>query len=838
MKKIVMGFVAHVDAGKTTLSESMLYESGKIRKQGRVDDRSSFLDYDELERQRGITIYSKVSSFDTKDTHYTLIDTPGHIDFSGEMERALSVLDVAVLIISANDGVQSHTKTIWKLLRDYHIPTVIFVNKMDLSHYTQEELCDHLKQLSGNIVSLDDEEALAMCDDRLLDEYMNDGHMQEATIAQAIGYRHVFPVIFGSALKNEGTKELMDLLDRYTLMREDDVLSGIVYKIAHDDKGERLSFVRLSGGHLHVKDELLGEKINQMRQYNGEKYQLSEDMGPGDVCALTGLKETQAGMCFGNYQVPHYELEPFMHYALHLSENSQKTQMLKNLRELSEEEPLLHIKIEDGDHITVSLMGEVQIEILKELIKDRFGEEVTIDSRQVAYKETITKAVEGVGHFEPLRHYAEVHLLLEPGEKGSGLQFENACESSLSPHYQRLIMTHLQEVEHVGVLTGSPITDMKITLLGGRSHEKHTEGGDFREATYRAVRQGLMMSESKLLEPYEHYEITMPSSLISKVFYDFEDYGVPAITNDDGTQAVLSGSAPVSFLYDYQLKLLNMTKGSGQISFSDPFYDQVLDEKEVIDAIGYHPEDDLLHPAGSIFCKHGAGYHVPYDEVYEHMHLPLYTRQKELAPLHHRAYNISDEEVKRVYENTYGKQERKLAKDFYGASSKASVEANVSQSKPVCLLVDGYNVIFAWDKLKKIAQSNLGAARDSLIDIMASYQGYKGYTLILVFDAYKVEGQLGSLEKYHNIYIVYTKEAQTADAYIEKATKHLSSEYRVMVATSDNLEQKIVVGHGALRLSSRELLKDVEATNRQEQEDFNRRNPKMHNTIMEDFPKE
>lgn len=836
MKKIVMGFVAHVDAGKTTLSESLLYQSGTIRKQGRVDDRSSFLDYDQLERERGITIYSKIFSFTFKNTYFTFIDTPGHIDFSGEMERALSALDYAVLIISANDGVQSHTKTIWKLLHDYHIPTFVFVNKMDLAHFSEEEILNSLHHLSGNIVSLSDQESLAMCDDQLLETYMSDGSISDESITTAIAKRHVFPVVFGSALKGEGVKALMDLLDRYTRMREDVMTSGIVYKIAHDEKGERLSFVRLSGGQFHVKEMCLGEKINQIRLYNGAKYKLIEQAGAGDVVALTGLKESYVGECFGDYQIPHYELEPFMQYAMHLEENSQKTQMLKNLKQLSEEEPLLHIKITDGDHISVSLMGEVQIEILKEMIKERFGEEVTIDSRQVTYRETITKVVEGVGHFEPLRHYAEVHLLLEPGERGSGMIFENACDSSLAPHYQRLIMTHLQEVEHVGVLTGSPLTDMKITLLGGRAHEKHTEGGDFREATYRAIRQGLMMSESLLLEPYEHYEIKIPSALMSKVFYDFEDYGTPLVVSDNGVQAILTGSAPVSFLYDYALILINKTKGEGQISYSDPFYDVVSNAKDIIEAIGYQPEDDLSHPSGSIFCSHGAGYHVPYDEVYAHMHLPLYTQVKVMSPLHHRAFSVSDEEVQRIYENTYGKQERKLAKDFYGSHHEdVKVDAKTQSSKPVCLLVDGYNVIFSWDELKERAKTNLGAARDRLLDIMSSYQGYKGYTVIVVFDAYKVEGALGSLEKYHNLYIVYTKEAQTADAYIEKATKHLSSEYRVIVATSDNLEQKIVIGHGALRLSSRELLQDVIATNKTEQEEFARRNPQMHNTIMEDL---
>lgn len=526
-----------------------------------------------------------------------------------------------------------------------------------------------------------------------------------------------------------------------------------------------------------------------------------------------------------------------MHYSLHLPDDDHKTQMLSNLKKLSEEEPLLHLKIRNGDNIEVSLMGEVQIEILKQLIHDRFHEDVTIDSRQISYKETIKGSAEGVGHFEPLRHYAEVHVLLEPLPRGSGLQFENACDRSLAAHYQRLIMTHLQEKEHLGVLTGSPITDMRITLLGGRAHEKHTEGGDFREATYRAVRQGLMETESVLLEPYEHYTITLQNTYISRLFYDFEDYGVPEIVSDDGHVTTLSGKAPISFLYDYQTTLLNYTKGEGVISFSDPYYDVCHNSDEVIETKMYDPLEDLDNPTGSVFCSHGAGFYVPYDEVYDYMHLPLYSAVKEPSSAPKVISHVSDEEVKRVYESIYGTPKRKLAKDFYGAKKEKHKEAATYQGKPVCLLVDGYNVIFAWDRLKKKAAENLGAARDDLIDMMVSYQGYKQYTLIVVFDAYRVPGNLGKVEKYHNIYIVYTKEAQTADAYIEKATKHLAADYQVVVATSDNQEQKIVVGHGATRISSRELEEDFILTNKQEKSEFERKNPKMHNTVLEDFLK-
>lgn len=824
MNKIVLGLLAHVDAGKTTLTESLLYLSGAIDKQGRVDHQSSFLDYDKQERERGITIYSKVSSFKLAHHEVHVLDTPGHIDFSGEMERALSALDAAVLIVSGLDGVQSHTKTIWKLLGDYHVPTFIFVNKMDLSHFSKEELLEDLHSLGDGIFPLEDQENVATCSEDLLEDYMSTGTFQKDNLKEAIHNRQLFPVIFGSALKNEGVKELMALIDTYVEAKHDDNLSGIVFKIGHDNH-ERLSFVRLSGGNLHPKDDFLGEKINQIRNYQGEKYTLLEEAGAGDIVALTGLKDTYAGECFGSYTSPSYELEPFMHYALHLEDNDQKTQMLANLKQLSQEEPLLQLKIQDADHIQVSLMGEVQIEILKELIKERLHQNVTIDSQGIAYKETITKTSEGVGHFEPLRHYAEVHVLLEPLPKGSGLVFENACQNNLPPHFQRLIMTHLQEKEHKGVLIGAPITDMKISLLGGKHSEVHTVGGDFREAAYRAVRQGLMMNESKLLEPYEHYEIKVPSSMIGKLFFNFEIYETPVIKEDDGKTAIVTGSAPVSFLYDYQKELLSYTKGEGVISYSDPFYDEVIDEEKVLKSTYYDPEEDNDDPVGSIFCAHGAGYYVPYDEVYDHMHLDLFTREKEITHLTSNKIHISDEEAKRVFESIYGKQERKLAKDFYGSGKKETPkEAMQVSQKPTCLLVDGYNVIFASESLSQKAKDNLGAARDTLIDMCASYQGYKGYTLILVFDAYKVEGSLGSSQQYHNIYIVYTKEAQTADAYIEAATKHLAKDYRVVVATSDNLEQKIVIGHDALRISSRELLSDMELVSKNEMEDYQRRN--------------
>lgn len=837
MKQLTLGMVAHVDAGKTTLSESLLYTTGTIKHQGRVDHKDTFLDYNTQERERGITIFSKVSSLNYKNNHFTFIDTPGHADFSGEMERALSVLDYAIVIINGLDGVQAHTKTIWNLLDHYHVPAFIFVNKMDLTHYTKEELLDSLSQLSPHIMDMSaSEEDIAALDEEMIEEYLETGSLKDASIAKATSNRHLYPLYFGSALKNQGVNELLDALDRYTLEKEPQKeLSAQVFKITRDERGERLVFIKITGGRLHVRDTIHDEKIHQIRLYQGNHYTLVEEASQNDIVALTGIKKLQAGDYIGLGHVIHSTLRPSMLYSIQPSKEADINHFFSSLKVLGEEEPLLHLKLFD-DHAQVSLMGEVQIDILKQLMKDRFNEDITVDEGEVAYLETIKEPIEGVGHFEPLRHYSEVHLYLEPLPQGSGLVFDNQCQNNLEERYQNLIMTHLQEKEHLGVLTGSPITDMKITLLGGKAHLKHTEGGDFREATYRAIRQGLKMTESVILEPYYKYELVIPTESLSKVYYALEDYPTPTVVNENNDITTLHGEAPVLFLTHYQKELLTSTKGKGQLFFLDTFYAPVENQKEVMTQCDYDSESDLDNPTGSIFCSHGAGYYVPYDEVREKMHLPLYSAMKQEHTYTHNPVHISDEELKRVYERTYGPLETKLASDYYKPKQN-HVSSNTVQVLDEYLIVDGYNVIFAWDELKELAKENLGSARDKLIDILMSYKGYRGCHMILVFDAYKVPQNKGKSHMYHDMEIVYTKEGQTADAYIESITKQMAGQYRLVVATSDNLEQKIVLGHGATRISSRELLQDVISRSKIQKEEFERKNPQMHSYAFEDLKK-
>ena len=837
MKKITLGMVAHVDAGKTTLSESLLYTTGTIKHLGRVDHRDTFLDYNTQERERGITIFSKVSSLDYEDTHFTFIDTPGHADFSGEMERALSVLDYAILIINGLDGVQAHTKTIWNLLDHYQIPSFIFVNKMDLTHFSKEELLNSLKQLSSNIVDMSSAlEDIASVDENMIEEYLETGTLKESTIAASISQRHLYPLYFGSALKNQGTQELLRAINRYTIEKEpQEKLSAQVYKIIRDERGERLVFIKMLGGTLHVRDTIHDEKIHQIRNYQGNHYTLIEEAHQNDIVALTGIKKLQAGDYIGEGHVIHSSLRPSMLYMIHPSKDADINHFFSSLKILGEEEPLLHLKL-FTQQAQVSLMGEVQIDILKQLMKERFNEDITVDEGDVAYLETIKEPVEGVGHFEPLRHYSEVHVYLEPLPLGSGLVFENKCQNNLEERFQNLIMTHIQEKEHLGVLTGSPITDIKITLLGGRAHLKHTEGGDFREATYRAIRQGLKMTESVILEPYYKYELIVPTESLSKVYYALEDYPTPSVKNETEETTTLTGEAPVLFLTHYQKELLTITKGKGQLFFLETFYAPVNDQEAIIKKFNYDSESDLDNPTGSIFCTHGAGYYVPYDEVRDKMHLPLFSEAKQENTYTHNPVHISDAEVQRVFERTYGTSETKLARDYY-KPQKDKVSSNTVHVLDEYLIVDGYNVIFAWDELNELAKENLGSARDKLIDIMMSYKGYRGCHMILVFDAYKVPQNKGKSQMYHDMEIVYTKEGQTADAYIESITKQMAGQYRLVVATSDNLEQKIVLGHGATRISSRELLQDVISRSKIQKEEFERKNPQMHSYAFEDLKK-
>ncbi|WP_423900794.1 NYN domain-containing protein [Eggerthia catenaformis] len=833
--KTVIGITAHVDAGKTTLSESLLYLSGAIRNQGRVDHKDSFLDYNKQERERGITIFSKISSIHYNKKDLTFIDTPGHIDFSGEMERALTILDYALLIINGCDGIQSHTKTIFRLLKHYHIPTFLFVNKMDISYLTQEQLLKDLNELSDHIVLLSEinDEELAMKSDTLLEEYLNYNKISHKSLQKAIKEREIFPVYFGSALKNINIKEMLDsITDLIIESPLNNKLKGIVYKILYENN-ERLTFIKITGGQIHVKEEINGEKINQIRAYQGEKYSLLKQAKQGDIVALTGIKSLKSGDMIGYSSSLMTSIFPVMHYDLHIEDNEQSALMMENLKKLGEEEPLLQLKIRDINHIEVSLMGEVQIEILKQLIKERYHQNISIDHQQISYKETIKYPVEGVGHFEPLRHYAEVHVLLEPLPSGSGLQFENKCMNDLQENYQNLIMTHLKEKTHLGILTGSPITDIKITLLGGASHLKHTEGGDFRQAVYRAVRQGLMMSESILLEPSYHYEITIPSKYISKIFYDFQNYNTPIIKEDNGQNALLYGDAPVLFLSGYNQELMNSTKGNCHLSLLNVFYTPVNNQEEIIKQMNYHPLEDLDNPSGSIFCTHGSGYYVEYDHVSSKMHLPYFSKEKEITHYTYKPIHISDEEVKRVYENTYGKQNIRLNKDIYGIHHKT--KANTVTQKKEYLIVDGYNMIFSWDELKDLSQTSLALARDKLINILSNYQGYKKCLLLIVFDGYKVKDNIGEEINYHNIHIVYTKEAQTADAYIESITKTMTDEYRVTVASSDYMEQSMILGHGALRISARELMLEIESLNKKEKEEYLGKQTVFLNTPLEDL---
>lgn len=838
MKKIVTGMVAHVDAGKTTLSESMLYLSGELRVQGRVDHQDAFLDYDMQERKRGITIFSKVSSFQYGKTQMTFLDTPGHVDLSGEMERTLSILDVAILIINGHDGVQSHTKTIWSLLQHYEIPVMIFINKMDSTPYDRQTLMASLhKELSDTCLDMQtcSQEDLAMCNEHLLEEYLETETLSSASLSQSFMTRSFFPCYFGSALKNEGVDVLLKALDEFA-QPVDKEESGIVYKISHDEKGERLTHVRLYHGNLQVKDKMGEEKIHQIRQYQGMRYTLIEKAGAGDVVALTGLKATQEGQMIGSSKRLSHLLSPSMRYGVHLPDEGAHEEMMHYLEELSEDDPLLDIQIKNEHDIHISFMGEVQREVLIQLFEDRFHEELIIDEGEVSYLETIRSPIEGVGHYEPLKHYAEVHLLLEPLERGQGLLFENRCKNELEEHYQRLIMTHLQECIHLGVLTGSPITDMRISLLGGKAHQKHTEGGDFRQATYRALRQGLKRADSLLLEPYDHYDLVVGVDVMSRVYHDLESRKAEvSIEENDGVHVHFSGEGPLKALYPYMKEIITLTRGEGTMTLMPAGFKEVADPSAIISAIGYQSEQDLAHPTGSIFCSHGAGYYVPFDEVEKHMHLPYFSLERS-STYHHETMNVDEEELEAIFERTYGPIKRHLAHD-YGVQKKEAVVAASVEIKKECLLVDGYNVIFAWDELCALANINLGAARDRLIDILCSYQGYRDCVLILVFDAYKVKENRGTTQDYHNISIVYTREAQTADMYIESVTKTLAQDYRVVVATSDALEQTIVIGEGATRISSRELLEDIIHTAQTQKQSYEARQPNDPAFLLEGLEK-
>lgn len=846
MKKLVIGILAHVDAGKTTLSEGMLYLSGSINKLGRVDHKDAFLDHNKLERERGITIFSKQAILPLPEVEITLMDTPGHVDFSAEMERALQVLDYAVLVISGTDGVQSHTETLWRLLRRYRIPTFLFVNKMDLAGADKPLILQELqKRLSDKCMDMDapDEErweAFSLCDEQLLDRYLENGRLSEVEIAKAVSMRKVFPCRFGSALKLEGVEELLRDLSVLTCTPEYPADFGArVYKIARDPQGTRLTYLKVTGGALKVKALLSGrdgagewsEKADQLRIYSGAKYKLTERVAAGCVCAVTGLERTFPGQGLGAQALAQPPmLEPVLTYRMLLPEDCNLPETMRKLHQLEEEDPQLHILWDERlREVQVQLMGEVQLEVLQRQIWERFGLEVAFGQGNVVYKETIAAPVEGVGHFEPLRHYAEVHLLLEPGTRGSGLVFDSSCSTDdLDLNWQRLILTHLEEKQHLGVLTGSPITDLRISILSGRAHVKHTEGGDFRQATYRAVRHGLRKAQSVLLEPYYNFSMELPIESVGRAMTDIQQRnGTCHAPEQEADRAVLTGYAPVAAMRGYQTELAAYTRGRGRLSCWPRGYEVCREQQAVVGAIAYDPDADLENSADSVFCGHGAGFVVPWYEVEEHMHLESSLRpapkvtEKEPAPVTampsggYRGTLEEDKELQAIYERTYGAVKRK---EFIQRRQEVHTEEHMSYKKtpvtqlPEYLLVDGYNIIFAWDDLKALAAESLEAARQSLADVLSNYQGYRKCGVILVFDAYKVKGNPGSVEKYKNIHIVYTKEAETADAYIEKATYDMRKQYRVRVATSDGMEQLIILGHGATRIPANIFLSEVQNT--------------------------
>lgn len=897
--RLVMGILAHVDAGKTTLSEAVLYLSGSIRQIGRVDHGNAFLDTYELERQRGITIFSKQAEFKLGKKEVTLLDTPGHVDFSAEMERTLQVLDYAVLVISGADGVQGHVLTLWRLLKQYRIPVFLFINKMDQPGTDRQKLLAALKKdLDERCVDFDEKqereiflEELSMCDEGFMEKYLEHGSVGTDDICDLIEQRKVFPCYFGSALKLTGVEEFLAGVEKYARCPcYPDKFGAKIYKISRDDQGVRLTHMKITGGSLKVKmllsnrqeekagrqgaydrrqeenarsqeekarsqeenarpnarmrnEESWEEKADQIRIYSGAGYSAVNEALAGMVCAVTGLSQTYSGEGLGIEAASDMPvLEPVLTYRIEVPPECDVHRMYLNLKQLEEEEPELRIVWDENlDEIHAQVMGEVQIEILKTMIKERFGVYVEFGEGNIVYKETILESVEGVGHFEPLRHYAEVHLLLEPGEKGSGLQFRTACsEDILDKNWQRLVLTHLEEKVHRGVLTGAPITDMTITLLTGRSHLKHTEGGDFRQATYRAVRQGLKKAKSCLLEPYYEFRLEVPGENIGRAMSDIQKmYGNFAAPELDGEMSVLTGSAPVSAMRGYQREVNAYTRGRGRLFCSLKGYEPCHNEEEVIEKAGYDSEKDLENPTGSVFCAHGAGFVVNWDQVEEYMHLEsvLKPSREEDGPQNDQERRtlppstsggeekwISQEEIDEILGRTYGnvKRERNKfnrTKSFGPAAGTYRPQAK-KEKLPEYLLVDGYNIIFAWEELKELAQVNIASARDKLMDILCNYQGYKKNNLILVFDAYKVQGGKGDIQKYHNIYVVYTKEAETADQYIEKTVHEIGKKYEVTVATSDALEQVIILGQGARRMSAMGLKSEIEAVNQELRSEF------------------
>lgn len=868
MKKLIIGILAHVDAGKTTLSESILYLSGKIGKLGRVDNKDAYLDNYELERARGITIFSKQAMFEVDGVQITLLDTPGHVDFSAEMERTLQVLDYAVLVISGADGVQAHTKTLWRLLDMYHIPVFVFINKMDQKGTDKNILMEEIKrQLDdcciefGHIAEAGFYDQLAMCDEIMMEAYLETGSIDNGQIRKAISTRRVFPCFFGSALRLEGVEQLLHGIAQYAEIRcYPDEFGAKVFKITRDEQGNRLTHMKLTGGRLKVRDALTNgnweEKVNQIRIYSGQKYEAVNEVEAGSIFTVTGLSRTRPGEGFGMEAASEAPiLEPVLSYRMILPEGCDPRVMLPKLRQLEEEEPELNIVWDERlQEIQVRIMGEVQLEILQSLIQSRYDTQVSFDEGRIVYKETIANTVEGVGHFEPLRHYAEVHLLLEPGDPGSDLQFGAECsEDILGKNWQRLILTHLQEKVHKGVLTGSVLTDVKITLVSGKAHNKHTEGGDFREATYRAVRQGLKEAESILLEPYYSFQLELPEKMVGRAMTDIDKMnGTSRLLHINGETAVLAGSGPVITMRNYQKEVTAYTKGLGRLFCSLKGYAPCHNSEEVIKSMGYESEMDMANPTGSVFCTHGAGFSVPWYEVKKHMHVES-TFQKKADYSGETAVGrvslgeerwISLEEIDQIINSTYyvnqGKKsawkKHKSARESY--YERAPYVSRQEEVKEEYLLVDGYNIIFAWPELKELADDNIDAARMKLLDSLSNYQGIRQCQIIVVFDAYRVQGHREELIDYHNIHMVFTKEAQTADQYIEKFAHDNQKKYKIAVATSDGLQQIIVRGAGCSLLSARELKAEIEEANRRLRQEYQEMQATARNHLIDALPPE
>lgn len=832
---IIAGLLAHVDAGKTTLAESILYTTGNIRKLGRVDHGNAFLDTYELERSRGITIFSKQAEVKLKNIELTLLDTPGHVDFSAEMERTLRVLDYAILVISGSDGVQGHVKTLWKLLERYEIPVFLFINKMDQPDTNKEEILKDLRrQLHESCVDFsskenEDEffENVAVCDEETLEYFLEEGTLSVELIQDLIAKRAVFPCFFGSALKLDGIEEFLDEFELYTKkIAYPDEFGARVYKISKDKQGNRLTHLKITGGSLKVKSLLKeDEKVDQIRVYSGVNFTPFQEIFAGSICAITGIQSSKIGNGFGieeDYYSP--MLEPVLTYEIQLPEGSDVHGTFLKLKQLEEEEPELHIVWnEELNEIHAQVMGEVQIEILKNMISERYQMDVEFGAGNIVYKETISNTVEGAGHYEPLRHYAEVRLLLEPGERGSGMVFDtDVSEDVLDRNWQRLILTHLYEKQHVGVLTGSEITDMKITLINGRAHLKHTEGGDFRQSTYRAVRQGLKRANSILLEPVYEFQLEVPSEMIGRAMSDIQKmHGTFTQPELDGDMSILKGTCPVIYMRDYQTEVIAYSKGRGRLFCTLKGYERCHNTEEVIEKIGYDSEADLANPTGSVFCSHGAGFVVPWYEVENHMHTESLAKKnrvrQQVISSSATNYVVDDDELKAIFERTYGVSKRDKFDSTKTISASYSEPKKVKKKEllPDVLLVDGYNIIFAWPDLKELSKINIEGARGKLMDILCNYQGYKKNIVILVFDGYKVPGNIGEVLKYHNIYVVYTKEAETADQYIEKTVQEIGKKYYVRVATSDALEQMIILGQGAHRIAAKELLTEIQLVNQE-----------------------